>query len=102
MNRPGVSGDSAESATHWSHLSPADKTIWDPTNTSLAGTVFGQLAMAVFGALAITAEYSSGTIASSVAAAPRRTPLLVAKAAVYGGVALVIGEVVSFASYFIG
>jgi ABC-type transport system involved in multi-copper enzyme maturation permease subunit len=93
---------SAEGATHWSHLSPADKATWDPTNTSLAGTLFGQLAIAVFGALAITAEYSSGTIRSSVAAAPRRTPLLAAKAAVYGAVALVIGEVVSFASYFIG
>jgi ABC-2 type transport system permease protein len=93
---------SAEAATHWSHLSPADKATWDPTNNSLAGTVFGQLAIAVFGVLAITAEYSSGTIRSSVAAAPRRTPLLAAKVAVYGAVALVVGEVVSFASYFIG
>lgn len=92
----------AEAASHWSHLSPADKATWDPTNTSLAGTLFGQLAIAVFGALAITAEYSSGTVRSSVAAAPRRTPMLAAKAAVYGGVALLIGEVVSFASYFIG
>jgi ABC-2 type transport system permease protein len=93
---------SAEAATHWSHFSPADKATWDPTNNSLVGTVFGQLAIAVFGVLAITAEYSSGTVRSSVAAAPRRTPLLAAKAAVYGGVALVVGEVVSFASYFIG
>jgi len=93
---------SAESATQWSHLSPADKATWDPTNTSLGGTLFGQLAIAVFGVLAITAEYSSGTIRSSVAASPRRRPMLVAKALVYGGVALVIGEVVSFASYFIG
>lgn len=93
---------SAEAATHWSDLSPADKASWDPTNSSLAGTVFGQLAVAVFGVLAITAEYSSGTIRSSVAAAPRRTPMLAAKTSVYGGVALVIGEVVSFTSYFIG
>jgi hypothetical protein len=76
--------------------------MWDPTNSSLAGTAFGELAVAVFGVLAITAEYSSGTIRSSVAAAPRRTPLLLAKALVYGGVALVIGEVISFASYFVG
>ena len=61
-----------------------------------------QLAVAVFGCLAITAEDASGTIRSSVAAAPRRTPLWLAKALVYGGVALVVGEVISFASYFIG
>lgn len=93
---------SAEAATHWSHLSPTDRATWDPTNISLSGTVFGQLAIAVFGALAITAEYSSGTIRTSVAAAPRRTPLLAAKAAVYGGVALVVGEAVSFVLYFTG
>ncbi|HVT63759.1 MAG TPA: ABC transporter permease subunit, partial [Mycobacteriales bacterium] len=63
---------------------------------------FGELAVAVLGVLAITAEYSSGTIRSSVAAAPRRTPLLVAKALVFGGVSLAVGEVISFVSYFMG
>jgi ABC-type transport system involved in multi-copper enzyme maturation permease subunit len=93
---------SFESASHFHTFSASDKRTWDPTNNSLAGTAFGELAVAVFGVLAITAEYASGTIRSSVAAAPRRTPLLVAKAIVYGGVALVIGEVISFASYFVG
>jgi len=82
--------------------SAADKAAWDPTNHSLIGTIFGQLAIAVFGVLAITGEYASGTIRSSVAAAPRRAPLIAAKAAVYGGVALLVGEVISFASYFLG
>jgi ABC-type transport system involved in multi-copper enzyme maturation permease subunit len=93
---------SAEQAAHWHHFSASDKRMWDPTNSSLAGTAFGELAVAVFGVLAVTAEYSSGTIRSSVAAVPRRTPLLLAKALVYGGVALVVGEVISFASYFLG
>jgi ABC-type transport system involved in multi-copper enzyme maturation permease subunit len=93
---------SAETAAHWNHTSLIDKRIWDPTNNSLAGTAFGELAVAVLGVLAITAEYSSGTIRSSVAAAPRRTPLLLAKGLVFGGVSLAIGEVISFASYFIG
>lgn len=79
-----------------------DKAQWDPTNHSLIGTIFGQLAISVFGVLAITGEYSSGTIRSSVAAAPRRAPLIAAKAVVYGGVALLVGEVISFASYFLG
>jgi ABC-type transport system involved in multi-copper enzyme maturation permease subunit len=93
---------SAEVAAHWAHVSAADKATWDPTNQSLVGAAFGQLAVAVFGVLAITAEFTSGTIRSSVAAAPRRTPLLAAKSIVYGGVALVVGEVISFVSYFIG
>jgi ABC-type transport system involved in multi-copper enzyme maturation permease subunit len=93
---------SAETAAHWSHASASDRRTWDPTNQSMAGTAFGQLAIAVFGVLAITAEFSSGTIRSSVAAAPRRTPLLLAKAIVYGGVSLVLGELISFTSYFVG
>jgi ABC-type transport system involved in multi-copper enzyme maturation permease subunit len=93
---------SALTAAHWPHASATDRAQWDPTNVSLAGAAFGQLAVAVFGVLAITGEFASGTIRSSVAAAPRRTPLIAAKAIVYGGVALVVGELISFASYFIG
>jgi ABC-type transport system involved in multi-copper enzyme maturation permease subunit len=93
---------SALTGHHWSHMSADDRRTWDPTNVTLAGAAFGQLAAAVFGVLAITGEFASGTIRSSVAAVPRRTPLLVAKALVYGGVALVVGELISFASYFIG
>jgi ABC-2 type transport system permease protein len=93
---------SASDAHGYSGLSAADKATWDPTNESLAGTLIGQIAIAVFGVLAITGEFASGTIRSSIAAAPRRTPLLVAKAAVYGGVALIAGEVISLISFFVG
>lgn len=93
---------SALTAHHWSHVSAHDRATFDPTNESLAGAAFGELAVAVFGVLAITGEFASGTIRASVAAAPRRTPLLIAKAIVYGGVVLAVSEVISFASYFIG
>lgn len=92
----------AETASHWSSMSPQDKATWDPTNNSLAGAAFGQLAVAVLGVLAITGEFASGTIRSSIAGVPRRVPLIAAKASVYGGVVLVLGEAISFASYFIG
>jgi hypothetical protein len=52
--------------------------------------------------LAVTAEYSSGTIRASLTAVPRRTPFTIAKALVYGGVALALGEIVSFVSFGIG
>jgi ABC-2 type transport system permease protein len=93
---------SATSASHFAGQNISYKADWDPTNESLAGTVFGQLAIAVFGVLAITGEFASGTIRSSIAAVPRRTRLLAAKAAVYGGVALVAGEAISLASFVIG
>jgi len=52
--------------------------------------------------LAISAEYGTGTIRSSLAAVPDRRTFLAAKAAVFALVVLVVGEVVSFAAFFIG
>lgn len=49
------------------------------------------LVMGVLGVLAATSEYSSGMILSSLAAVPRRTPLLVAKAIVVAILACVVG-----------
>lgn len=79
-----------------------DKATWDPTNDVLVGMVFGQLAAVVLGVLTVTGEYASGTIRSSVAAVPTRTPLVVAKALVVGAVVLVVGEIVAFISFFLG
>lgn len=92
----------AVNAHDWPNFTAADRASWDPTNTSLSGTILGQLAIGVFGVLAITAEYSSGTIRASLTAVPRRTRWFVAKASVYGLAALVVGEVVSFASFLMG
>ncbi|MGO9661076.1 MAG: ABC transporter permease [Acidimicrobiales bacterium] len=75
---------------------------WDPTSMSLSGLVFGQLTIAVLGVLAIAGEYSTGMVRTSLAAVPRRGRLLAAKAAVFGAVALVTGELVSFVAFFIG
>lgn len=82
--------------------SAADRATWDPTNQSLAGTIFGQLAVAVFGVLAVTSEYASGTIRTSLAALPNRRRFVAAKTAVYGGAALLVGELASFAVFFLG
>jgi ABC-2 type transport system permease protein len=93
---------SALNAHNYAGMSLSDKALWDPTNESLSGTIFGQLAIGVFGVLAVTGEFASGTIRSSIAAAPRRTPMLAAKAVVYSAVALVAGELISLASFFVG
>ncbi|MCD7102375.1 ABC transporter permease subunit [Pseudoclavibacter sp. 13-3] len=51
------------------------------------------LVASVFGVLNITAEYSGGSITTSMLAVPRRWPVLLAKAVVIGGVLAVLGFV---------
>jgi hypothetical protein len=50
----------------------------------------------------MTNEYSSGLIKATLAAVPHRGTLLAAKTAVFGAVALAVGEIASFAAFFAG
>jgi ABC-2 type transport system permease protein len=74
----------------------------DPTNNVLAGILIGQLITAILGALAITSEFSSGSVAATFGAVPRRWMVLAAKAAVSGAVFLVAGEAMTLASFLLG
>jgi ABC-2 type transport system permease protein len=76
--------------------------IAQATETSLFGLILGQLVIAVLGALTITSEYSTGMIRTSLSVMPRRGVSLAAKAVVFGAIALVVGLVTSFISYFVG
>ncbi len=69
---------------------------------SLFGLLFGQLVIIVLGALAITSEYSTGMIRTSLATMPRRGTVFAAKGVVFGFVALVVGLVTSFLAFFVG
>ena len=71
-------------------------------NISLFGLLFGQLVIIVLGTLAITSEYSTGMIRTSLTAMPRRLTVFSAKGVVFGLVALVVGEVISFLAFFTG
>jgi hypothetical protein len=75
---------------------------WDPTNQAMAGLAIGSLALGVLGVLAISGEYGSGTMRSSLAAVPRRETLFAAKATVVGALTLVVGEILSFGAFFFG
>ncbi len=74
----------------------------DLTNNALAGLIPGVLLTAVLGVLVMTGEYSSSMIRATLAAVPNRPLLLAAKAAVFGAVALVTGEVAAFVAFFAG
>ncbi|MCX3061201.1 ABC transporter permease [Streptomyces beihaiensis] len=75
---------------------------FDPTNNVLAGVALGQLIVGVLGVLVVTGEYSTGTIRSTLAAIPDRRMALAAKAAVFGALALVLGEAVTFVTFLAG
>ncbi|MEV7814195.1 ABC transporter permease [Streptomyces flaveolus] len=95
---------SAVTAAQWGSASPQDRArvVADPLSVIFSAFGVGELIVSVLGVLVITSEYSSGTIRASFLAVPRRTPLLVAKAAVFALVTLVAGEVTAFASFFAG
>jgi ABC-2 type transport system permease protein len=71
-------------------------------DNSLGGAILAQLFVGALGILVVTGEYSCGTIRATVAAVPRRSLLLAAKAAVYGGAALATGLLASTAGYLAG
>jgi ABC-2 type transport system permease protein len=74
----------------------------DLTNNALAGIALGLLLVGVLGVLAMTGEYSSGTIRATLAAVPNRPLALAAKAAVFGALALAAGEAAAFIAFFAG
>ncbi|WDZ87351.1 ABC transporter permease [Micromonospora cathayae] len=68
---------------------PGDGPV-DAVGASLAGTTFAQLAFGTLGVLLTAGEYGTGMIRSSMAAVPRRLPVLWAKIVVFTGVVLVL------------
>jgi ABC-2 type transport system permease protein len=92
--------------THWygPKAAPRDaRAISDPVSFILGtGIGLGQLAICVLGVLVITSEYSTGVIRATLLAVPRRIPALAAKAVVFAELLIVVAEIVSFGSFFVG
>jgi ABC-2 type transport system permease protein len=75
----------------------------DPTGQILgSGFQFSQLAICVLGVLVMTGEYSSGTIRATLLAVPKRTPVLVAKVAVFAVLVFVVAEAAALTSFIVG
>lgn len=96
-----AAGTSALLNATFDDLSEAEQATFDPTLVSFTGTTFSQLAMIVFGVLVVSTEYSSGMIRTSLAAVPQRGTLLFSKIAVAGVLALLVGLLTSFVSFFL-
>jgi ABC-2 type transport system permease protein len=89
-------------STHLAEMSPTERANLDVTHNALAGLAFGQLAIAVLGVLIISSEYSTGGIKPTLTAVPQRMKVLTAKGLVFLSVALVVGIVTAFLSFYIG
>ncbi|MEV6108920.1 ABC transporter permease [Streptomyces sp. NPDC051940] len=63
----------------------------DTVKLSLTGIWLGQAVAAVLGALAMTAEFGTGTVLATFTAMPRRSGVLAAKAVVLAGLTAVAG-----------
>ena len=94
-----ITGGTAASFSH----NPANKAGFDAAQTSLAAFFeIGQLIIAVIAALAITSEYSTGMIRTSLTAQPRRGTVYAAKAIVLTSLTLIVSLVTSFIAFFVG
>lgn len=74
----------------------------DAPLTSLRGLFLAQLAVGVLGVLMITGEYGTGMIRASLASVPRRQPVLLAKAVVFGSATFVISTAASLVAFLSG
>ena len=81
---------------------PSEGCAADPAKISLAGITLGQAVIAVLAVSAMAGEYSTGMIRVSLAAVPRRSTLLTAKALVITAVALVAGTIAVLGSLLAG
>jgi len=74
----------------------------DPAKVSLTGIQLGQAVVAVLAVLAISSEYSTGMIRTTLAAMPRRATVLAAKAAVLTGTVVTAGTIAVLGSVLAG
>ncbi|WP_328375568.1 ABC transporter permease [Streptomyces sp. NBC_01020] len=80
----------------------AGKPGFDPVLTLFFGLNFGQIAAICFGATAVTSEYGSGAIRTSLIAVPRRGLFYAAKLSVIGGLACAVGLMTGLACFLGG
>ncbi|MFG3252681.1 ABC transporter permease [Streptomyces sp. NPDC048172] len=81
-------------------MDAAERAKFDPISTGLSGLRFGMLALVAFGVLAVSSEYSSGTIRCSLTAVPRRSVFFAAKLLTGTAAALTVSLVTVGLSFF--
>ncbi|MCU1391763.1 MAG: putative transporter transrane protein [Ilumatobacteraceae bacterium] len=73
----------------WTNMRLREKAHFDPLGDPLSGFNLAQLAIGVLAILLVAGEYSGGMIRATLAAVPKRVPVLTAKVAVFTTLTLV-------------
>ena len=89
-------------AAYARHLTPASRAALDPAAYSQSGFFLAQLAIGTLGVLMMTGEYATGSIRSTLAAAPQRVTVLAAKAAVLTLAAFLTGLAGAVTAFLLG
>jgi ABC-type transport system involved in multi-copper enzyme maturation permease subunit len=84
------------------HSSNVDTSTHEVATRTQIGGIFAQLVLGVLAVLLISGEYGTGMIRSSMAAVPRRLPVLWAKLSVYVAVVFPLTLASSFAAFWLG
>jgi ABC-2 type transport system permease protein len=75
---------------------------FDAVSVSLSGVQLAQIAVGTLGVLLITSEYATGLIRTSMAAVPRRLPVLWGKAAAMVAIVLAVSTPAAVAAFIAG
>ncbi|MGH8890537.1 MAG: hypothetical protein ACRDV3_12395 [Acidothermaceae bacterium] len=93
---------SAAMASSAKHMTAADRHTFDSIGISLQGVNAAVLAIAAFGVLCMTREYSTGMISVTFLAQPKRLRVLAAKLVTHATVASVAGICACTAAFAVG
>lgn len=80
-------------------MSAESRADFDPVGSGFNGLRLGMIALVVFGVLAVTSEYTTGTIHGSLTAVPRRGRFYAAKVATGTAVAFAVSVVVVLTTF---
>jgi hypothetical protein len=86
----------------WDTSPPDRQQMFDSADPGLLVVPFTQFCLGVLGALAITAEYGSGMIRTTLVSVPQRRAYLLAKTVVVAGAALIVALVATLLAYQAG
>jgi len=87
-------------ASRYPNVDAHEKAKFSALGLSLNGIQLAQLAIGVLGVLLITSEYTTGLIRATFGAVPQRRTVMAAKALVFTGATVIIGEIACFIAFF--